>query len=62
MFHRRWEASPDCFGCRLVLRKAYHDTDSFGRDDLPLVPKVADWAHSHILERLAKSKTEDSSI
>jgi hypothetical protein len=36
----------------------YHDTDSFGRDDLPLVAKVADQAHSFIFERLADLKTE----
>jgi hypothetical protein len=28
--------------------KAYHDTDSFGRDDLPLVAKLADQAHVHL--------------
>ncbi len=26
--------------------KNYHDTDSFGRDDLPLVAKLADQAHT----------------
>ena len=36
----------------------YHDTDSFGRDDLPLVAKLADQAHTFIFERLAESKTE----
>lgn len=35
--------------------KQYHDTDSFGRDDLPLVAKVADQAHTFIFERLAAS-------
>jgi hypothetical protein len=34
------------------------DTDSFGRDDLPLVAKLADQAHTFIFERLAESKTE----
>jgi len=38
----------------------YHDTESFGRDDLPLVAKVADQAHTYIFERLAKSRVEDS--
>lgn len=38
----------------------FHDTDSFGRDDLPLVEKLADWAHSFIFERLAESKAEQS--
>ena len=42
-------------------QQTYHDTDSFGRDDLPLVAKVADQAHTYIFERLAKSKVEDSS-
>ncbi len=38
--------------------KNYHDTDSFGRDDLPLVAKLADQAHTFIFERLAKLKSE----
>jgi len=32
----------------------FHDTDSFGRDDLPLVAKLADQAHTFIFERLAE--------
>ena len=40
--------------------KNYHDTDSFGRDDLPLVAKLADQAHTFIFERLAKLKSEQS--
>jgi len=36
----------------------FHDTDSFGRDDLPLVAKLADLAHSFIFERLADLKPE----
>jgi hypothetical protein len=36
----------------------WHDSDSFGRDDLPLVAKVADQAHSFIFAELAK-KNED---
>lgn len=36
--------------------KNYHDTDSFGRDDLPLVAKLADRAHTFIFERLAEQK------
>ena len=40
--------------------RAFHDTDSFGRDDLPLVAKLADQAHSFIFERLAELKTEAS--
>jgi hypothetical protein len=33
---------------------AWHDTDSFGRDDLPLVAKLADEAHTWIFNELAK--------
>ncbi len=40
--------------------KQYHDTDSFGRDDLPLVAKLADQAHTFIFEQLAKLKAEQS--
>ncbi len=40
--------------------KEYHDTDSFGRDDLPLVAKLADQAHTFIFEQLAKLKAEAS--
>jgi len=38
----------------------YHDTDSFGRDDLPLVAKLADQAHTFIFDKLAESKAEQS--
>ena len=38
----------------------YHDTDSFGRDDLPLVAKLADQAHTFIFERLAELKTKQN--
>lgn len=38
--------------------KNYHDTDSFGRDDLPLVAKLADQAHTFIFERLAEARSE----
>ena len=38
----------------------FHDTESFGRDDLPLVAKLADEAHTFIFERLAELKTEQS--
>lgn len=40
--------------------KQYHDTDSFGRDDLPLVAKLADHAHTFIFEQLAAQKSEQS--
>jgi hypothetical protein len=36
----------------------FHDTDSFGRDDLPLVAKLADQAHTFIFNRLAELKSE----
>jgi hypothetical protein len=36
----------------------YHDTDRFGRDDLPLVAKVADQAHTVVFERLAELNTK----
>ena len=38
----------------------YQDTDSFGRDDLPLVAKLADQAHTFIFDRLAELKTKQS--
>ena len=36
--------------------KAFHDSDSFGREDLPLVEKLADRAHAFIFERLSGPK------
>ena len=38
----------------------FHDTDSYGRDDLPLVAKLADQAHTFIFEQLAKLKSDQS--
>jgi hypothetical protein len=38
----------------------YHDSDSFGRDDLLLVAKLADQAHTFIFERLAELKNKQS--
>jgi hypothetical protein len=38
--------------------KNYQDTDSFGRDDLPLVAKLADRAHTFIFERMAGQKAD----
>ena len=40
--------------------KQLHDTESFGRDDLPLVAKLADQAHTFIFGRLAELKAEQS--
>ncbi len=39
-------------------QKQFHDSDSFGRDDLPLVGKLADQAHTFIFERLSAEKAE----
>ena len=40
--------------------KAYHDTASFGRDDLPRVAKLADQAHTFIFGLLAEQRTQQS--
>ena len=40
--------------------KAYHDTASFGRDDLPRVAKLADQAHTFIFGLLAERKPQPS--
>ena len=42
--------------------KQFHDTDSFGRDDLPLVAKLANEAHSYIFGRLAESKQDSTEV
>lgn len=36
--------------------KKFHDTDTFGRDDLLLLAKLADQAHTVICERLARER------
>ncbi len=38
--------------------KKFHDTDSFGRDDLLLLSKLADQAHTFVCDRLAGQKGE----
>ena len=38
--------------------RSFSDTDSYGRDDLPLVAKLADQAHTFIFVRLAELKSE----
>jgi hypothetical protein len=38
--------------------KNWHDSDSFGRDDLLLVAKLADQAHTFIFEQGARARTE----
>jgi hypothetical protein len=36
----------------------FHNTDSFGRDDLPLVAKLADQAHTFIFNLKSEQKTQ----
>lgn len=38
--------------------KNWHDSDSFGRDDLLLLAKLADLAHTFIFEQMAAAKPE----
>ena len=56
-----WENETDqkkLFNVPFADAKKYHDTDSYGRDDLPLVAKLADQAHTCIFERPAELKAE----
>lgn len=39
--------------------KKFHDADSFGRDDLLLLSKLADQAHSFIYERMAAHRADE---
>ncbi len=39
--------------------KKFHDADSFGRDDLLLLAKLADQAHTFICERQSAQKAEE---
>jgi hypothetical protein len=39
--------------------KKFHDADSFGRDDLLLLSKLADQAHTFICERQSGSRSEE---
>jgi hypothetical protein len=39
--------------------KKFHDTDSFGRDDLLLLAKLADQAHTFICEQQSSPRNED---
>ena len=41
--------------------KQFHDTDSFGRDDLLLLAKLADQAHTFICEQMSAQKGEQFS-
>lgn len=39
--------------------KKFHDADSFGRDDLLLLGKLADQAHTFICDRMAGPRGEE---
>lgn len=39
--------------------KKFHDSDSFGRDDLLLLSKIADQAHTFICERMSAHRSEE---
>ncbi len=39
--------------------KQFHDTDSFGRDDLLLLGKLADQAHTFVCDRLAGQRGDE---
>jgi hypothetical protein len=39
--------------------KKFHDSDSFGRDDLLLLGKLADQAHTFIYERMSPPRGEE---
>lgn len=39
-------------------KKAWHDTTSFGRDDLPLLEKLAAKCHDWIFEAIAADRAE----
>ncbi len=39
--------------------KKFRDTDSFGRDDLLLLAKLADQAHTFVCEQMAVQKSEE---
>ena len=39
--------------------KKFHDTDSFGRDDLLLLSKLADQAHTFVCDRLSGPRIEE---
>lgn len=41
--------------------KKWHDSDSFGRDDLLLLSKLADQAHSFIYERMSAQRSDEGS-
>ena len=40
-------------------QKQFHDADSFGRDDLLLLSKLADQAHTFVCERMAGQRSDE---
>ncbi|MBI5691601.1 MAG: hypothetical protein HZC55_16080 [Verrucomicrobia bacterium] len=40
-------------------QKQWHDSDSFGRDDLLVLGKLADQAHTYICERMSGQRGEE---
>lgn len=40
-------------------QKQFHDSDSFGRDDLLLLSKLADQAHTFICDRLSGARGDE---
>jgi hypothetical protein len=62
-----WENSADQrIFCNVTFTRTYmdeekkfHDSDSFGRDDLLLLSKLADQAHTYICDRLAPPRSEE---
>ncbi len=43
----------------LDSEKKFRDSDSFGRDDLLLLAKLADQAHTFICEQMAAQRTDE---
>ena len=41
---------------------SFKDSDSFGRDDLLLVAKVADLAHTWVCEQISKERAEHENV
>ena len=41
-------------------QKQFHDVDSFGRDDLLVLSKLADQAHTFVCERMAAQKSDEA--
>ncbi len=40
-------------------QKQFHDSDSFGRDDLLLLSKLADQAHTFICDRMSNQRGDE---